>query len=132
MIWAVADPIPRKLGGDCSRRNSFKRHCYQLFRTELSNAVSIRSTINGTCKISGVHVGTEDSFQGQETDLVIFLVVRSNLLKEMGFLRDDRRLNVAITRARRGLIVVGDPTVLRTCRHWEAMLDIVALRNEGI
>jgi regulator of nonsense transcripts 1 len=95
----------------------------QLFRTELSNAVSTRSTVNGKCKISDVQVGTVDSFQGQETDLVIFSAVRSNLLKEMGFLRDERRLNVAITRARRGLIVVGDPTVLRTCRHWEALLD---------
>ena len=68
-------------------------------------------------------VGTVDSYQGQETDLVIFSGVRSNLMKELGFLRDSRRLNVAITRAKRGLIVVGDPTVLRTCKHWSALLD---------
>lgn len=84
----------------------------QLFRTELINA-----------NLSGVQVGTVDSFQGQETDLVIFSAVRSNRLKELGFLRDERRLNVAITRAKRGLIVVGDPTVLRTCRHWAALLE---------
>jgi hypothetical protein len=63
------------------------------------------------------------SFQGMETDLVLFSAVRSNLLKELGFLRDPRRLNVAITRARRGLIVVGDSKVLGTCRHWSALLD---------
>ena len=90
----------------------------QLFRTELSNA----SLIYGP-KIADVNVGTVDSFQGQETDLVIFSAVRSNRMKELGFLRDERRLNVAITRAKRGLIVVGDPTVLRTCRHWTALLD---------
>ena len=50
-------------------------------------------------------------------------------MKEMGFLRDARRLNVAITRARRGLIVVGDPTVLRTCRHWSALIDSCTERN---
>jgi superfamily I DNA and/or RNA helicase len=36
---------------------------------------------------------------------------------------------VAITRARRGLIVVGDPTVLRTCRHWAALIDSCTERN---
>lgn len=90
----------------------------QLLRTELSNARH-----SSGCKISDVQVGTVDSFQGQEADLVIFSAVRSNLMKELGFLRDPRRLNVAITRARRGLIVVGDPSVLRTCRHWAALLD---------
>jgi len=90
----------------------------QLFRTELSNA----SHIHGP-KISDINVGTVDSFQGQETDLVIFSAVRSNKMKELGFLRDERRLNVAITRAKRGLIVVGDPSVLRTCKHWTALLD---------
>ncbi|KAL7544751.1 hypothetical protein ACHAWF_008110 [Thalassiosira exigua] len=89
----------------------------QLFRTHLSD-----DSRNGS-KLTEVKVGTVDSFQGQETDLAIFSSVRSNLLKELGFLRDARRLNVAITRARRGLIVVGDPTVLRTCRHWAAFLD---------
>ena len=90
----------------------------QLFRTELINA----SHIHGA-KMSEVDVGTVDSFQGAETDLVIISAVRSNLQKELGFLRDERRLNVAITRAKRGLIVVGDTTVLRSCKHWAAMLD---------
>jgi superfamily I DNA and/or RNA helicase len=44
-------------------------------------------------------------------------------MKELGFLRDPRRLNVAITRGRRALILVGDKTVLRTCRHWLALLE---------
>lgn len=90
----------------------------QLFRTELSSVSS--STRHDT---SRVQVGTVDSFQGQETDLVLFSAVRSNSVKELGFLRDERRLNVAITRARRGLIVVGDPSVLRSCRHWAALLE---------
>lgn len=90
----------------------------QLFRNELTNV-----NRNNAKNLSRVRVGTVDSFQGQETDLVLFSAVRSNLLKELGFLRDARRLNVAITRARRGLIVVGDPTVLRTCKHWSALLD---------
>ena len=90
----------------------------QLFRTELNTASLVKSS-----KMGDVQVGTVDSFQGQETDLVLFSSVRSNLMRELGFLRDARRLNVAITRARRGLIIVGDYKVLRTSPHWSALLD---------
>jgi regulator of nonsense transcripts 1 len=73
--------------------------------------------------VRDVKVGTIDSFQGQETDIVIFSAVRSNSLSELGFLRDPRRLNVAITRARRGLILLGDSTTLSSCRHWQALIQ---------
>ena len=96
----------------------------QLFRTELNNA-----SLEKASKMADVKVGTVDSFQGQETDLVLFSAVRSNVMRELGFLRDSRRLNVAITRARRGLIVVGDPKVLKTCRHWSALLDSCSERG---
>jgi regulator of nonsense transcripts 1 len=96
----------------------------QLFRTKLNNGSLVRAS-----KMTEVQVGTVDSFQGQETDLVLFSSVRSNLLREMGFLRDARRLNVAITRAKRGLIVVGDSKVLRTCKHWSALLDSCSSRG---
>jgi superfamily I DNA and/or RNA helicase len=85
----------------------------QLIRTELGNIQNARN----------VRVGTVDSFQGQETDVVVFSAVRSNPMKEMGFLRDSRRLCVGITRARRGLILVGDRSVLNSCRHWAALLE---------
>jgi hypothetical protein len=88
----------------------------QLLRTEL-NSMPFQYG-----KTTEIRVGTVDSFQGSECDLVIFSAVRSNLLKELGFLRDERRLNVAITRAKRGLILVGDVTVLNTCRHWRALI----------
>jgi regulator of nonsense transcripts 1 len=101
----------------------------QLFRKMLSSADISMSASNSKGRIADVQLGTVDSFQGQETDLVIFSAVRSNRMKELGFLRDARRLNVAITRARRGLIVVGDPTVLRTCCHWAALLDSCTERN---
>mmetsp|Transcript_27350 Transcript_27350/g.40378 ORF Transcript_27350/g.40378 Transcript_27350/m.40378 type:complete len:757 (+) Transcript_27350:27-2297(+) len=96
----------------------------QQFRAELSP----NNNIHGR-KTENVKVGTVDSFQGQETDLVIFSAVRSNLVQELGFLRDSRRLNVAITRAKRGLIIVGDQKVLRTCRHWAALLDSCVRRG---
>ena len=69
-----------------------------------------------------VRVGTVDSFQGQEADVVIFSSVRSNENGDLGFLRDPRRLNVALTRARRGLVLVGCATTLRHSRHWAALV----------
>jgi len=79
--------------------------------------------------ISDVRVGTVDSFQGQESDLVIFSAVRSNRFSELGFLRDPRRLCVALTRARQALIVLGDSTVLQSCRHWRSLIDSCHARN---
>ncbi|WP_238010305.1 AAA domain-containing protein [Dactylosporangium sp. AC04546] len=58
------------------------------------------------------NVGTVDSFQGGERDLVVFGFTRSNDRGEVGFLTELRRLNVAITRARQQLVLVGDSTTL--------------------
>lgn len=49
-----------------------------------------------------------DAFQGQEADMVVVSLVRSNPIQEYGFLADSRRLNVAFTRARKKLLVIGD------------------------
>ena len=58
-------------------------------------------------------IGTVDAFQGGEKDLIVYGFTRSNTRGDIGFLRELRRLNVAITRARRQLILVGDSATLR-------------------
>jgi superfamily I DNA and/or RNA helicase len=55
-----------------------------------------------------ISVNTVDGFQGQERDIIVISLVRSNDEGQIGFLRDLRRMNVAITRARMKLIILGD------------------------
>ena len=56
----------------------------------------------------GLEISTVDGFQGREKEIIILSLVRSNQKNQVGFLSDKRRLNVAITRPRRMLIVIGD------------------------
>jgi ATP-dependent RNA/DNA helicase IGHMBP2 len=57
-------------------------------------------------------VGTVDSFQGQERDIIYISMVRSNDRGEIGFLADIRRMNVGMTRAKKKLVIVGDSATL--------------------
>jgi len=59
-----------------------------------------------------ISVNTIDSFQGQERDMVIISMTRSNPDGEIGFLSDIRRMNVAMTRAKKKLVIVGDSSTL--------------------
>jgi ATP-dependent RNA/DNA helicase IGHMBP2 len=59
-----------------------------------------------------ISVNTIDSFQGQERDIVYISMTRSNTSNEIGFLSDVRRMNVAMTRARKKLVVIGDSATL--------------------
>lgn len=57
-------------------------------------------------------ISSIDGFQGQEADVIVYVSVRSNLHGEIGFLKDMRRLNVVLTRARAGIIIIGDEATL--------------------
>ncbi|PVH85867.1 P-loop containing nucleoside triphosphate hydrolase protein [Cadophora sp. DSE1049] len=61
----------------------------------------------------GIELGSVDGFQGREKEVVIVSLVRSNSEKSVGFLGDNRRLNVAMTRPRRSLVIVGDSETLQ-------------------
>jgi len=61
---------------------------------------------------SGIEIDTIDGFQGREKDVVLISLVRSNEDQEVGFLKETRRLNVALTRARRHMTVIGDSATL--------------------
>ncbi|KAM0790209.1 hypothetical protein ACM66B_005523 [Microbotryomycetes sp. NB124-2] len=99
------------------------------------NAISLVSPYNAQVAILAksikarwpdIEVGSIDGLQGRENDVVIISLVRSNERGEVGFLAEKRRLNVAMTRPRRQLIVVGDSsTVSKGSAYLKQWMDFL-------
>ena len=70
-----------------------------------------------------------DGFQGREKEVILFSCVRSNAQRRVGFLSDARRLNVALTRARSGMVLVGDDATLGSDVNWRAYLSFLQRRG---
>ena len=80
--------------------------------------------------ISGVEVRTVDGFQGREKEAVIISFTRSNLKGEIGFLREVRRTNVAITRAKRHLCVIGDSFTISNQEFIKGLLNQIEEKGD--
>ena len=78
----------------------------------LKDAIEDSAVLNNLLLQRRLSVGTVDSFQGQERDIIAITLTRSNPQGEIGFLSDIRRMNVGMTRARRKLLLVGDSSTL--------------------
>lgn len=76
-------------------------------------------------------VHTVDGFQGQERDVVFVSLVRANEEGQIGFLRDLRRMNVAITRARMKLVILGDAVTLARHPFYKALYDYIGKLNHS-
>ena len=68
-------------------------------------------------------VGTIDGYQGREKDVIIINTVRANASGQIGFLKDKRRMNVAMSRARELLIIIGDQKTLKRDKDWKQVLQ---------
>jgi ATP-dependent RNA/DNA helicase IGHMBP2 len=78
----------------------------------------------------GMRISTVDSFQGQEKENIIVSLVRSNDEGEIGFLKDYRRMNVAITRAKEQLFVIGDSATIGPDVFYNAFLTYIEQHGE--
>lgn len=76
-----------------------------------------------------ITINTVDAFQGQERDVIAISLVRSNERSEVGFLGDIRRVNVAITRAKKKLMMIGDSATLGAHPFYLALLEYVQTKG---
>ncbi|XP_069752967.1 DNA-binding protein SMUBP-2 isoform X2 [Narcine bancroftii] len=90
----------------------------QLLRRELSG------------KYAELEIKSVDGFQGREKEAVVLSLVRSNRRGEVGFLAEDRRINVAVTRARRHLMVVCDTRTVSTHPFLKSLVDYMTEHGE--
>ncbi|CAH6720232.1 DNA polymerase alpha-associated DNA helicase A [[Candida] jaroonii] len=78
-------------------------------------------------QLEGIEISTVDGFQGREKEVIIITLVRSNDNGEIGFLKDRRRLNVAMTRPKRQLCVIGDLELMNRSteflNHWSQYVE---------
>lgn len=81
--------------------------------------------LNQHCKLENIEINTVDGFQGREKEMIIFSSVRSNNKGNIGFLRDLRRLNVALTRARRKLVFIGDINTISKHKTYKSLVDYI-------
>ena len=72
-----------------------------------------------------IAINTIDSFQGQERDIIYISLVRCNEKGEIGFLKDTRRMNVAMTRARKKLVIIGDSATIGNYPFYNGFWDYI-------
>ena len=76
-----------------------------------------------------VEVGTIDSYQGSEREVVLVSLVRANKNQRLGIFDDMRRMNVAITRARRLCVLIGESDTFRGKKEYGVLVDL--LKDNG-
>ena len=113
--WLVASGVKAEQIGVITPYNGQKAHLLSVLES---------------FQFTNIDVASVDGFQGREKDYIIISCVRSNKNGSVGFLDDSRRLNVALTRAKYGLIICGNAELLAHDDDWRGSLE--SYRERGI
>jgi superfamily I DNA and/or RNA helicase len=60
-----------------------------------------------------------DNYQGEENNIILLSLVRSNMRNQIGFLKNENRVCVALSRAKHGMFIIGNMTALQTANIWK-------------
>lgn len=101
---------------------------YQGQKTYIASYLHHKGSL-GYKKYEDIEIASVDAFQGKEKDFIIISCVRSNSNSSLGFLSDFRRLNVALTRAKYGVIICGNAGLLSGDKLWNILLNFYHDRN---
>ncbi|EZG72218.1 putative NF-X1 finger and helicase domain protein [Gregarina niphandrodes] len=99
--------------------------------TVIGDAVTLESTGERrqavrSSLLSSLRIATVDNFQGEEADVVIISVVRSNEERSCGFLKSANRINVLLSRARHGMYILGNSATARTVPMWAQIIRLLS------
>lgn len=121
----VAVAIYERLKQVCPREDfSYRVGVVTMYKAQVMELRTAFVQRYGANIASHVDFNTVDGFQGQEKDIIILSCVRSGPQASIGFLSDIRRLNVAITRARCSLFIVGNSDLLRRQPTWAKLVEV--------
>jgi ATP-dependent RNA/DNA helicase IGHMBP2 len=96
---------------------------YKAQVMKLKDYIAADELLSPALAAGTISVNTVDGFQGQERDMILISLVRSNNRCEIGFLEDYRRMNVALTRAKKKLLVLGDSATLGANHFYRRFLE---------
>jgi DNA replication ATP-dependent helicase Dna2 len=121
--------LMRAMLGDLARRETQSGSTAQ--NAAAGTVAPSPSSSSGAAGLSCVECSTVDRFQGRDADVVLLSLVRSNSSGDVGALLSDwRRINVAVTRARAKLVVLGDSRTLKQARLLAQLLDQLAYKQQ--
>ena len=105
-----------------------------ILTTYAGQRALIRDVLNHRCKDNNLfglprHVSTVDKFQGEQNDYIILSLVRT---KSVGYLRDIKRLTVALSRARLGLYIIGNKELFQSCVEMNPVMEILDQRPDKL
>src|SRR6185437_6611577 len=112
----------RAMGGDSEGKLS----CAGIISPYREQVKHLQEIVNSNTflqSLATIDINTIDAFQGQERDIIYISLVRSNDKGEIGFLSDYRRMNVALTRAKKKLVVIGDSATLGNHPFYNRFLE---------
>ncbi|TPX34553.1 hypothetical protein SmJEL517_g02792 [Synchytrium microbalum] len=119
---ACVDLVKRLFISAPKEKFSGKIGIISYYSSQLSKIKTALTRAFGTDALGHVAVGTVDSYQGQERDVIILSCVRAQS-RGIGFVSDAKRINVSLTRARKSLFIVGSGDTLRNDDMWKKLID---------